>query len=74
MIDYKNLPNIAVDPETGIILDRQALADAMDAIFIANGYEVGPPTMTAQELRASMRARGVRAEDNLCSRDIIRHR
>ncbi len=46
----------------------------MNAIFIAKGYEVGEPTMTAQELRASMRAHGVRAEDNLCSRDIIRQR
>ena len=74
MIDYKNLPKIAVDPKTGVILDKKALADALDAIFIANGYEVGPPTMTIEELHESMAAHGVRAEDNIGSRDIIRQR
>lgn len=34
----------------------------------------GEPTMTAQELRAIQRAQGVRAEDNLGSRELMRMR
>lgn len=35
---------------------------------------VGEPTMTAQELRASMIAHGVRPEDNGASRELLRMR
>ncbi len=35
---------------------------------------VGEPTMTAEELQASQRASGVRAEDNIGSRELMRMR
>ena len=34
----------------------------------------GPPTMTLEQLRQSMRDRGVRAEDNIGSRELMRMR
>jgi hypothetical protein len=35
---------------------------------------VGPPTMTLEELRKSMRDRGIRPEDNILSRELMRMR
>ncbi len=51
--------------------DKEALRELIEEIDAKAGI-VGEPTMTAQELRAMLIARGIRPEDNLLSRDIIR--
>jgi hypothetical protein len=51
--------------------DKEALRELIDEIDSKGGI-VGKPKMTAQELRAMLVAQGIRPEDNLLSRDIIR--
>ena len=67
------IDKIPVDPKTGVILDKSLLAQEIDAIFARHGFEKGP-TVTREELRRMMLADGVRPEDNIGSRDIIRAR
>jgi hypothetical protein len=62
-------------PETREVFDahRLAMIELMKDIDCRAGI-VGEPTMTAQELRESQLARGIRAEDNLGSRELMRMR
>jgi hypothetical protein len=64
---------IPVDPKTGVILDKRPLVEAMDALFARLGIEKDSEA-THEKLDAMLKEAGIRPEDNLCSRDIIRAR
>ncbi len=53
-----------------MFLDKEALGRALGEADARSGF-VYDPTATPQKAREAMRAQGVRAEDNLFSRDII---
>lgn len=52
---------------------RKELTELMREINAQAGI-VGEPTMTPEELQESMRRRGVRPEDNIGSRELMRMR
>ncbi len=54
-------------------LSREELCRLAQEIDARSGI-VGEPTMTLSELHESMRAHGVRPEDNAASRDLMRMR
>lgn len=56
-----------------MFLDKDTLRRMLDEADARSGF-VYDPTAPPQKAREAMRAQGVRAEDNLFSRDIIRAR
>ena len=62
-------------PERPLVFDahRLEMIRLMEDIDAQTGI-VGDPNMTAAQLRERQRARGVRAEDNVGSRELVRMR
>ena len=54
-------------------IDRATLFQLLEEIDARTGF-VYNPNATAERAREMMRAEGIRAEDNLFSRDILRER
>jgi hypothetical protein len=60
-------------PARNLLIDKEALLQAVDERNARIGF-VPDETATLEKVREMMRADGVRAEDNVFSRDIIRER
>ncbi len=58
---------------TKLFLDKTALGQLLEEADARSGF-VHDPTATPHKAREAMRAQGIRAEDNVFSRDIIRAR
>jgi hypothetical protein len=64
---------IANEPERILDSRRQELAELAREMNRRAGI-AGNPEVTAEELQARMRARGIRPEDNIGSRELMRMR
>ena len=53
--------------------DKREMLKLMEKIDAEAGI-IGPPTMTIDELHASQRVSGIRPEDNIGSRELMRMR
>lgn len=63
----------AAAPPRNLVIDKRALLEKIDALNKRVGF-VRDETVTVEQVRAMMIADGIRPEENVFSRDIIRAR